>query len=88
MTVEPGQTCEGCGRRVPHERKPASPSTAVVSYRLPQDEYDAHRETLEAAARYLGTYERPHWQFWTCVYALARTLQDPDMQGVAQRQAA
>lgn len=83
--IEPGQTCPACERRVPHARKVSSPRTAVVSYRSPVDEVDAHRETLETTARYLGTFERPHWQFWTLVYALARVLQDPEMRGIAQR---
>lgn len=86
--VEPGQTCPNCGRRVSHPKKATSPTSSVISYRLPIDEEKAHKESLEAVARYIGTFERPHWQFWTQVYALARVLQDPEMQGIAQKQAA
>lgn len=86
--IEPGQTCPNCEQRMPFPKKPTSPTSAVISYRLPLDEAPAHKETLEACARYIGTYERPHWQFWTQVYALARVLQDPEMQGIAQRQGA
>lgn len=83
--VEPGQVCPNCERRVPHPRKDATPKSAVASYRMPLDEVDAHRDTLETAARYIGSFERPYWQFWTYVYALAHLLQDPEMQGIAQR---
>lgn len=83
--IEPGQTCPACERRVPHPRRASSPKTAVVSYRAPLDEVEAHRETLEITARYLGTFERPHWQFWTSVYALAAVLQDEDLRGAAGR---
>lgn len=83
--IEPGQTCESCGRRMPHPRKHASPDTVVFSYRVPVDEAEAHRETREVAARFLGTYERPHWQFWTLTFALAAVLQDESLRGAGQR---
>lgn len=85
-SVEPGQTCPTCARRVPHPRKADTPKSAVVSYRAPVDEVDAHRETLETAARYIGAFERPYWQFWVHTYALAHMLLDAGMQGIAQRQ--
>lgn len=86
-SVEPGQVCPNCSRRMPHPKKADTPKSAVISYRAPGDEAVAHRETLEVTAQYLGTFERPYWQFWTLVYALARVLQDPEMRGIAQRQA-
>ena len=85
MSVEPGQTCEGCGRRMPHPRKHDSPDTVVFSYRVPVDEAEAHREIREQAARFLATHGRPHWQFWTYVYALAVVLQDESLRGMGQR---
>ncbi len=83
--TEPGQTCEGCGRRVPHPRKESSPDTTVISYRVPNDEVDAHRETRETTARFLATFERPHWQFWTTTFGFAAVLQDESLRGAGQR---
>ncbi len=83
--TEPGQTCEGCGRRVPHPRKESSPDTTVFSYRVPNDEADAHREIRETTAKFLETHERPHWQFWTYAFALATVLQDESLRGAGQR---
>jgi hypothetical protein len=83
--IEPGQTCESCGRRVPHPRKESSPDTIVFSYRVPADEADAHREIRETAAKFLATHERPHWQFWTIAFALAAVLQDESLRGAGQR---
>jgi len=83
--IEPGQTCPTCERRLPHPRKQASPDTVVMSYRLPADEADAHREILETAARFLGTHERPHFVFWTMAFALAAVLQDESLRGAGQR---
>lgn len=83
--IEPGQVCGGCGRRVPHPRKEASPDTVVFSYRVPVDEAEAHREIRETTAKFLSTHERPHWQFWTFAFALATVLQDESLRGAGQR---
>jgi hypothetical protein len=83
--VKPGQTCVSCGRRMPHPRKQTSPDTVVFSYRVPADEAEAHREIRETAAKFLSTYERPHWQFWTFAFALATVLQDESLRGAGQR---
>lgn len=83
--IEPGTVCPQCERRVPHPKSEHTPKSAVASYRMPVDEAEAHRDTLEATARYIGAFERPYWQFWVITYALARVLQDPEMQGIAQR---
>jgi len=87
-TPKPGQTCAVCNRRVPHPKKETTPTTRPVSYRVPLEELEAHRDVLTEAAKHLGTHERPYWQFWTYTYALARVLQDEELRGVAQRQAA
>lgn len=84
-TPLPGETCELCRRRVPHPRKEASPKTAVVSYRVPLDEIEAHREILETAAKFLGAHERPYWQFATYALALYAVLQDESLKGFAHR---
>lgn len=83
--IEPGQTCPTCERRRPHPRKQTSPDTVVFSYRVPADEAEAHREIRDETARFLATQERPHWQFWTYVYALAVVLQDESLRGAGQR---
>lgn len=83
--IEPGQVCPTCERRVSHPRKQSSPDTVVFSYRVPADEAEAHREIREVAAKFLGTHERPHWQFHTYVLALTLVLQDESMRGIGQR---
>jgi hypothetical protein len=83
--IEAGQTCPTCERRVPHPRQEKSPDTVVFSYRVPADEAEAHRDTREVVARFLGAYERPHWQFWTLAFAFAVVLQDESLRGAAQR---
>lgn len=83
--IEPGQTCEGCGRRMPHPRKQTSPDTKVFSYRVPIDEAEAHAVVREEAARHLGTAGRPHDVFWTLTYAFATVLQDESLRGAGQR---
>lgn len=83
--IEAGKTCPTCERRVPHQRKHTSPDTVVFSYRVPNDEAEAHREIRETTARFLGTHERPHWQFWTMAFALMAVLQDESLRGAGQR---
>lgn len=83
--IEPGHTCPTCDRRVPRPRQAKSPDTVVFSYRVPADEAEAHREVRETVAKFLATYERPHWQFWTLVYAFAAVLQDESLAGAGQR---
>lgn len=83
--IEPGHTCPTCERRVPHERRPTSPTTKTRSYRVPLDEDEAHADVLTSAAKHLGTHERPHWQFQTYSIALALVLQDASLAGFAHR---
>lgn len=83
--IEPGKTCEGCGRRMPHPRKQTSPDSIVFSYRVPADEAEAHRDVLRETARFLHTHERPHWQFWTYTIALSVVLQDEALRGAGHR---
>lgn len=85
MSIEPGQSCPTCERRVPYPKREQSPISKPVSYRVPLDEYDAHKDVFETAARFLGTFERPHWQFQTYALALALVLQDESLRGFAQR---
>jgi hypothetical protein len=83
----PGEKCPVCERRVSHPKKDDSPTSKPRSYRVPIDEADAHQDVLEAASKFLGTYERPFWQFQTYALALALVLQDEGMRGFAQRTA-
>lgn len=83
--LKPGSTCPTCERRIPHPRKRKSPESVVFSYRVPLDEAEAHREVLEETARFLHSFERPHWQFWTLTIALATVLQDEGLRGAGQR---
>lgn len=75
--IPEGQECPTCLRRVPRAKKPSSPATKVVSIRIPVDDVERFTEILEAAARNDGTYEKPHWQYWTVLRGLVRTLQEP-----------
>lgn len=83
--IKPGHTCPTCDRRVPHPPREKSPDTVVFSYRVPADEAEAHREIRETTAKFLGTYERPHWQFWTLAFAFVTVLQDETLRGAGQR---
>ena len=70
---------------MPHPRKPSSPDTVVMSYRVPADEAEAHRVVREEAAKFLATAGRPHDVFWTLTFALAAVLQDESLRGAGQR---
>lgn len=83
--IEPGQTCPACERRVPHPPKESSPQSKKKAYWVAVDEHKAHEEVLEAAAKFIGTYERPFWEFQTVTIALALLLQDENMRGYAHR---
>ncbi len=85
MTLEPGQKCPTCERKVPHERRESSPETRVVSYRVPSDEYEAHLEVRDSLAQWVGASGRKFETFWTLTYAMANALQDMSMRGIAHR---
>ena len=85
MTLEPGQTCPTCERRLAYPKKESSPVTKPRSYRVPVDEVEAHEVVLAEAARHLGTHSRPHWKFQTYSIALALVLQDASLAGFAHR---
>lgn len=88
MVITPGQTCHTCLRRVPLPKTEASPPTKKMGYWTPADEYEAHRDVLETAAKFLGCYEQPFYEFKTTSLALALVLQDESLRGFAQRSAA
>ena len=86
--LEPGQECPTCERRMPYPKTGESPVSKVRAYRLPVDEADAHKDVLTEAAKFLGTHERPYWQYATLTIALALVLQDEKLRGFAHRSAA
>lgn len=61
-SVTPGETCPECNRRVPHPRKPSSPKSKVVGFRIPVDEADDVMEAWKMRAERLGVLKMPHWQ--------------------------
>ena len=85
VSPEPGQSCPTCQRRIPYPKQLSSPKSKPVSYRVPSDELEEHKRILEDGAKHLGTYEQPHWQFWTYALALASVLGDPALAGAAKR---
>ena len=52
VTLEPGDRCPTCDRRVPHPRTPAAPVSKTVQARLPVEEAVALDEALDALAAY------------------------------------
>jgi hypothetical protein len=85
--IAPGETCPTCKRRKSYPKKEATPVTKVKAYRVPVDEAVAHDDVLTEAAKFLGTFERPYWQWATYTIALALVLQDENLRGYAQRAA-
>jgi len=73
--VAPGETCDTCGRRVPHPKKVSSPVSKPLAYRAPLDEYEAHLEAIDAAAEELGFTQNKYHRYVTVNYALALILQ-------------
>jgi hypothetical protein len=85
--LAPGTTCVVCKRRVPHPRKLDSPTSKTFSYRVPLDEQEAHAETLDVAARFVGVAEQPFFQYKLIALALVLVLQDENLRGYAGRAA-
>lgn len=82
--VAPGSACPTCKRRVPHPKKPATPRSAVVAFRVPVDELEAFRETWEAAADYIGVLEQAYWQHKVVTLGNGAILLDPKLKGFAK----
>jgi hypothetical protein len=83
----PGEKCPTCDRRVNHPKRESSPTSKTFAYRVPVDEQEAHAETLDVAARYVGVAEQPFATFKLMALALALVLQDEALRGYAQRAA-
>jgi hypothetical protein len=76
-SVSPGHTCPTCERRVPHPKKPSSPSSKVFSVRVPLDDLEGWEGALDAAAEHLGLEAKPHHRYQTLTAGLALILQSP-----------
>jgi hypothetical protein len=85
--VAEGTTCPTCLRKRPHVKKKDSPTSKPFSYRVPLDEAEAHAETLDVAARFVGVAEQPFFQYKLIALALVLVLQDEGLRGYAQRAA-
>lgn len=85
--LEPGTVCGTCKRKVPHPRKPSSPTSKTFAYRVPVDEAEAHADVLDQAARFVGVAEQPFWNFKVLALALALVLQDESLRGFGRRAA-
>jgi hypothetical protein len=85
--LAPGQTCEACKRKIPYPKKESSPTSKTFAYRVPVDEAEAHAETLDVAARFVGVAEQPFFQYKLIALALVLVLQDESMRGFGQRAA-
>lgn len=70
---------------MPHERKESTPTSKPVAYRVPVDELEPHKDTLEVAANFLGVHEQPFWQYKTFALSLVLVLQDESLRGFGQR---
>lgn len=75
--VHEGQECPTCHRRVPKKKKVTTPTTKVVSFRLPLDEAPEFEEIIEAAAKHRGVYENSFWKYVVLLQGLVVLLQGP-----------
>lgn len=81
--LEPGTRCE-CGYRKPYPKLESSPSTKIISKRVPADDAVAHEEVAVAAAEHLGVYGRPNWRWLLDTFAYAAVLQDASLKDVGR----
>lgn len=77
----PGETCTGCGRRVPFPKTEKSPQTKKKAYWVAVDDAEDHDAILRAAAKHLGVAEQPFYEFKTVTVALTLLLQDESLRG-------
>jgi hypothetical protein len=73
--TEPGEKCPECQRRVPHPKKPNSPESKVVSYRVPLDDAETHNEVATVVAELVGLDGAKYWRWALHNYAYAVLLQ-------------
>lgn len=75
--VSEGSECPTCHRRVPHAKKKTSPTSKVVSIRVPIDSVNTFEEMLDAAAQHMSLADKPHHKYWTILHGLVLLLQGP-----------
>jgi hypothetical protein len=76
-SVEPGDECPSCKRRVPHPKKATSPKTRVYSTRVPIDDAETFKELVDAAAEHAGLKSKAHHEYNTLLTGLTLILQSP-----------
>jgi len=62
---------------VPFPKKPSSPTSRVLSLRIPADEFDTFKEVLAAAEDHADVSDQPFAAYKTLSLSLALLLQDP-----------
>ena len=83
---EPGADCPACHRRVPFPKTEKSPPTKRMGFWVPAENHESFVELHSDTARYLGTYERPFWEYETTVMGDAAILQMPELADFARAQ--
>lgn len=73
----PGEECPACHRRVPRPKQPESPSSKVISFRVPEDEVESFLEVVEAAAEHTGSANHPYAKFRVMLRGMVLILQEP-----------
>lgn len=76
-SLQPGEDCPTCLRRVPHKKKASTPTSKTVSFRMPLEAHESYEEVIAAAAQHLGVYEQPFWKFAVVNAGLVYALQGP-----------
>ena len=74
ISLVPGKECPTCSRRMPYPQKDTSPDTRSFTLKVPLDEADDFEEIWEAAAKYIGAHENPHWRYRSVLWGLSETL--------------
>ena len=79
------ETCATCNRPLPLPKTERTPQSKKKAYWVPIDEHEAHEDVLTTAAKFLGCFDQPYYEFKTVTLALALVLQDESLRGYAQR---
>jgi len=69
--------CPTCHRRINAKRKPTTPATKVISFRLPIANAPEWEEIIEAAAKHVGVTEESFWKWRVIERGLVELLQGP-----------
>ena len=84
-SVEPGDTCPVCERKMPRPRKDTSPDSTTVSHRLPVDVKPEYLEIRDACIEHLGIAGEKYCVYKMFLTAMISLLQTPhrDIEGRA-----